>query len=295
MTGPALLLVGHGSRSTAGVAEYLALAERVRTLRPDLTVGTGFIELSPPPITAAVADLVAAGHDHLIVVPLVLFDAGHAKTDVPASVRLARAAHPGVRFTYGRALGVHADLVAVCAERLEAAVAAAHRPGTAVLLVGRGSSDPAANAELHRVARLLWEGREWPLVEPAFVGITGPRIPEGLERLRRLGARRIVVAPYFLFTGVLEERIRSQAAAFAAAHPDTTVTTAGYLGPDDRVACLVLQRYDEALAGPVPRSCDICVHRLPTPGFETKVGAPLVPHHHPDDPHTSLTRHHPSG
>lgn len=283
---PALLLVGHGSRSHAGVSEYLALADRVRARAPHLHVGCGFLELASPPISAAAADLVAAGHDDVVVVPLVLLDAGHAKTDVPASVNAARAAHPGVRFRYGRALGVHPDLLAVCAERLDAAVARDERGDVGVLVVGRGSSDPDANAELHRVARLLWEGRGFGLVEPAFVGITGPRVPEGLDRLARLGATRVVVLPYFLFTGVLEERIREQARAFVQERGGDVVV-ADYLGPDDRVADLVLARYAEARDGTPPRSCDTCAHRVALPGFEDKVGAPLVAHWHPDDPATA--------
>lgn len=280
---PALLLVGHGTRHAAGVEEYLALAERVRRLRPDLEVATGFLELAPPPISAAVADLVAGGATDVVVVPLVLFDAGHAKTDVPASVNLARAAHPGVRFTYGRALGVAPQLLDVVEERLAVMVEPPARQRTGVLLVGRGSSDPDANAELHRVARLLWEGRDYPEVQAAFVGLTGPRVPEGLERLARLGAERIAVVPYFLFTGVLEERIRAQAGAFARDHPHLDVRVTRYLGPDDRVAGLVLERYAEAARGAVARSCDTCVHRIALPGFAEKLGAPLRPHAHPDD------------
>jgi sirohydrochlorin cobaltochelatase len=280
---PALLLVGHGSRSQAGVAEYFALADRVRALAPGLTVGTGFLELSPPPLSTAVGDLVAAGHTDVAVVPLVLLGAGHAKTDVPASVALARQRHPGVRFAYGRQLGIHPDVLAVIDERLDAMVAPAEKAETAVLLVGRGSSDPDANADLHKVARLLWEGRDYPLVESCFVGLTHPRVPEGLERLARLGATRIAVVPYFLFTGVLEERIRSQAEAFARDHADVRVEVTGYLGPDDRVARLVLARYREAVAGDVRMSCDTCVHRVALPGFADRVGSPQTPHFHPHD------------
>ncbi len=289
MTPPALLLVGHGTRSAAGVEEYFALAERVRALAPDVPVATGFIELSSPPISAAAADLVSAGAQRIVVVPLVLFAAGHSKTDVAASVQAARMSHPGVRFDYAAPLGVHPDLLAVVDERLDATVAPELAAETAVLLVGRGSSDPDGNADLHKVARLLWEGRPYPLVEACFVGITAPRVPEGLERCRRLGARRIAVVPYFLFTGVLEQRIRDQAQTFAQAHPDIDVTVTSYLGPDDRVAGLVLDRYHEAVRGSVRMNCDLCVHRVPLRGFEHSVGAPQHPHHHPDD---SLTHRH---
>lgn len=286
---PALLLAGHGSRSPAGVDEHHALARRVAELAPDVAVATGFIELAPPPLSVAVAELAQAGHREVVVVPLVLFGASHAKGDIPASIARARLDFPNVRFSYGRHLGVAPDLLAVVDERLEASVPSHLRAETTVLLVGRGSSDPDANADLHKVARLLWEGRPYPAVESAFVGITDPRVPEGLERCRRLGATRIAVVPYFLFTGVLEERIGAQAAAFAAQHPGVEVEVTRYLGPDDRVARLVLERYDEARRGEVRMSCDLCVHRVALPGFAARVGAPQHEHHHPDDHRT----HHP--
>lgn len=275
---PALLLAGHGTASQAGIAEYFALADRVRALAPEVPVGTGFLELAPPPLEAVIGDLVAQGHRHVVVVPLVLAAAAHAKTDIPAGVIRARRGFPDVRFSYGRHLGVHPDLLAVVDERLAVTVPAVQRPETAVLLVGRGSSDPDANADLHKVARLLWEGRDWPIVEACFVGITGPRVPEGLDRCRRLGAGRIALVPYFLFTGVLERRIHAQAAAFASAHPEIAVRVARYLGPDDRVAGLVLERYREALRGEVRMACDTCVHRVALPGFAHKVGAPFTGH-----------------
>jgi sirohydrochlorin cobaltochelatase len=275
---PALLIAGHGTASQAGVAEYFALADRVRAIAPQVPVGAGFLELAPPPLSVAIGDLVAQGHRHVVVVPLVLTAAGHAKTDIPAGVVAARRDFPDIRFSYARHLGIHPDLLAVVDERLTATVPPPQRTETAVLLVGRGSSDPDANADLHKVARLLWEGRDWPTVEACFVGITGPRVPEGLERCRRLGHRRIAVVPYFLFTGVLERRIHAQAAAFARQHPKVDVQVAHYLGPDDRVAGLVLERYREALRGEARMTCDTCVHRVALPGFAHKVGAPFLEH-----------------
>jgi sirohydrochlorin cobaltochelatase len=280
---PALLVAGHGSQDAAGAVELLALADRVRALDPGLALACGFIELSPPPLSVACADLVARGATEVVVVPVMLLAAGHVKDDVPALLARLRLQYPGVRFRYARELGIHPDLLAVVDERLDAAVPAAERAATAVLLCGRGSSDPDANADLHKVARLLWEGRPWPLVEACYVGITDPRLPAGLERCRRLGARRIVTVPYFLFTGRLVERIRAQCAAFAAGHPELDVRVAGYLGPDERVARRVLARYAEALDGDPRMNCDLCVHRVALPGFEAEVGAPATPHHHPGD------------
>lgn len=292
MTEPALLIAGHGSRHAGAVSEFFALTGRVRKLEPSIEVGCGFIEQSPPAVSVAAADLVASGAEDIVVVPLMLLAAGHTKNDIPALIVRERLTHPGVSFRYARNLGIHPDLLAIVDERLEASVAHEERSETAVLLVGRGSSDPDANSDIYKVGRLLAEGRPYPMVETCFVGITEPRVPEGLERCRRLGATRIVAVPYFLFTGVLTERIAAQCSAFASTHPEVEVRVAGYIGPDERVARLVLDRYREAIDGDARMNCDTCIHRVALPGFEHRVGAPAVPHYHPDEhPHSHV---HPS-
>lgn len=288
-TPPALLLVGHGTRSQAGLDECARLAGRVRAVAGGVTVGMGFIELAPPPISAAVDELVVAGCTSVVAVPLVLLGAGHAKTDVPASLARARRDQQHVTFRYGRHLGIHPELLAVVDDRLDAIVDEADKPETGVLLVGRGSRDPDANADLAKVARLLWEGRPWPLVEPAFVSLAEPSVPAALDRVRALGARRAVVVPWFLFTGVLADRIHAQAHAWGEAHPDVAVRTAAHLGPDVRVADLVLERHDEARAGGAAANCDTCLYRTALPGFEDRVALPQMLHHHPDD---EATHHH---
>lgn len=282
----ALLIVGHGTRDRGGQQESAELLELVRARRPDLRVELGYLELCPPPIGDVVESLVADGVDEVTVVPLVLLGAGHAKGDVPAAIVRERLRHPGVSFRYGRPLGIRPELLETTDERLRTAVPAEQHEDTAVVLVGRGSSDPDANGDLAKVARLLWEGRSWPLVEPAFTSLAEPSVPAALERCHRLGATRIAVVPYYLFTGVLERRIREQTRAWAKAHPDVEVTDAGHLGPDPRVADLLLERADEAEAGEAIANCDTCQYRVALPGFEERVAEPQTLHEHPDDPGT---------
>ncbi|TCJ13633.1 sirohydrochlorin chelatase [Rubrobacter taiwanensis] len=281
---PALLLAGHGSRDPRGAREFHALLELVRARAPDLAVEGGFIELSPPPISEAVNRLADRGAREIAAVPLMLLAAGHAKNDIPATLVREGLRHPGLRFRYGRALGVRPELLALMDERISATVPAEQRDETAVLVVGRGSSDPDANSDLAKIARLFYEGRPYPIVESAYVSLAPPNVPEGLERCRRLGARRVAVFSYFLFTGVLEERIRDQSREFAHTHPEVEVHYAGYLGASGPVADLVLERYREAVEGDIRMNCDVCVHRVALPGFEEKVGAPATPHYHPDEP-----------
>ncbi|CAG6393968.1 sirohydrochlorin chelatase [Streptomyces cocklensis] len=285
MTPPALLLVGHGTRDEAGAAAFRSFVAQLGAAQPGLPVGGGFIELSPPPLADAVAALAGAGVRDFAAVPLVLVSAGHAKGDIPAALAREKERHPGTSFAYGRPLGPHPGLLAVLERRVDQALAGADRADATVLLVGRGSTDPDANAEVFKAARLLWEGRGYAGVETAFVSLAEPSVPAGLDRCRRLGARTVVVLPYFLFSGVLPDRVREQAALWAAGQGgEADVRCADVIGAEPELAELVMERYREAVRGDLRMNCDSCVYRVAMPGFEDRVGLPQQPHHHPDDP-----------
>lgn len=271
-----LLLVGHGSRSDAGRKELLHLGQLVADTVIDTAVEVGFLEMTDPPADVAADRLVAQGARRIGVVPLMLNSAGHSKSDVPAVVLEARARHPEIHFVYGRPLGIDQVLLAVAFDRITAA------EGTSLplLLVARGTSEPEANADAYRVARLLAEWTAPPFVQPAFSGLTWPSVPDGLELCRVLGAERLVAFAWYLSTGRLVERMQAQYAEFTA-RTGVPVLDAGYLGPDPRLVPVIVDRYREAIDGAVALNCDVCSFRAPFPGVEHRVGQPLgVGHSH---------------
>jgi sirohydrochlorin cobaltochelatase len=285
-----LLIVGHGSKDAAGVAAFRQLIGRIREHAGERlpAVDGGFIELSAPSVGDVVPRLIAGRRDaELVAVPLVLTAAGHGKGDIPAALAREQVRHPRLRFRYGRPLGPHPVLQDLLEARIDAVLGGAPRRGTHVVLAGRGSTDPDANAEVAKVARLLWEGRGYDDVGLSFISLAEPSVPAALDRARRLGADRIVVAPYFLFPGVLPDRVAAQAAQFADQHPGLDVRVAGLIGDCAELAELVLERYDEARHGDIRMNCDTCAYRVALPGFAAKVGQPQTPHHHPGD-----ARHH---
>lgn len=271
-----LLLVGHGSRSAAGAGEMLAIASLVGDALPGVAVDAGFLEMTDPPAGPVLDRLAAAGCRRVVVLPLVLLGAGHAKSDVPAVVLEGRARHPGVHVHLGSPLGISRHLVGL----LGGALLAAGGSGLPLLLVARGTSDPDANGDAHKVARLLGEWTGAPFVHTAFTGVTEPRVAAGLEVFARLGYRRMAVAFWFLCTGVLVERARADIGAFAAA-TGVEVVDAGYLGPDPRVVPPIVERYEEAVRGVATVNCDLCTYRAPWPGREGRRGQPIgVGHSH---------------
>ncbi len=276
-----VLLVGHGSRSRLGASQMHRITDLVAAARPGTIIELGFLEMSEPPAARALDDLVARGCRQIVVVPLLLLGAGHAKSDVPAVIIEGRERHPGVAVTYGSPLGVSGELVAIAGANLDAA----RRPAGAgealpLLVVARGTSDPDANAEATRAARLVAEWHGSTLLHVGFTGMTWPSVPDALEQMAVLTPGPFAVFFWFLSHGRLIERARGQIEAFSAAS-GRTVVDAGYLGPDPALVTPVLARIDEALNGVVVTNCDTCRFRMAFPGHENEVGQPVgVGHSH---------------
>lgn len=271
-----VLLVGHGSRSATSGEEMREIAGAVAAALPGVAVDLGFLELTDPPAGRVLDGLVARGCTDVLVLPLMLLGAGHAKSDVPAVVLEARRRHPHATVRLGGPLGVSHGLVAQLGDSVVAAGGDAHP----LLLIARGTSDPDANGDACKIARLVAEWTRAPFVHTAFTGVTGPSVPEGLNVFNRLGHRRIAVAFWFLGHGLLVDRARGDIAAFTAS-TGVEVIDAGYLGPDPRLVSVVLDRYREALDGKAAGNCDLCAYRAAWPGLEARVAQPLgVGHSH---------------
>ena len=165
MTATALLLIGHGTDDAAGLAEYHQLATMVQQ-RLDCFVQPCFLELADPPIGQAIDQCARAGYQRIVALPLLLGAAGHQKNDIPVALRQARLRWPDLTIQYSAPLGVQYPLLKALSDRLAAVEAAAPpfpRAETALAVIGRGSSDPDSNADVARMARLLWEGRGYAL------------------------------------------------------------------------------------------------------------------------------------
>jgi sirohydrochlorin cobaltochelatase len=248
----------------------------------------GFLELADPPAGHVLDELIAQGCRRITVQPLMLLAAGHGKNDVPAVALDARRRHPEVEIVFGSPLGVVPELLAVAGANLTAR-AATDLP---LLVVARGTSDPDANAEASRAARLLAEWSGTRSVEVGFTGVTWPSVPDALDRMARLGHDRIGLFFWFLATGKLIERARDEVAAFEQAS-GVTVVDAGYFGPDPELVPVILQRWQEALVGAPRVNCDTCSYRAPWPGFEDRVGqAQGVGHSLLAEEHRSGHHHH---
>ncbi len=279
----ALLIVGHGSRDAEGVEEFLELGRVLAGRRAARPTGVAFLEFARPTIEERIERLVAAGAERIVCQPGMLFAAGHVKNDVPSEVQAAMRRWPGVEFRMGRALDVHAKLLELCRVRWYATLAA--RPQvpateTMLLVVGRGASDPEANADVAKISRFLWEGYGVGWAAACYSGVTKPLVPDALEVAARSGFRRIVVQPYFIFTGVLVKKIHQWTRECAARHPELEVFATEHLGVHPLLADVFEERAAEAVGGSPNMNCQLCKYRVQIVGHESAVGLPQAGHHH---------------
>ncbi|MCL6636405.1 MAG: sirohydrochlorin chelatase [Alicyclobacillus sp.] len=275
------LLVGHGSRDPEGNAQFLAFAQAVQQAAPTMPVEACFLEWSDPDIPAGIARSVARGARHILVLPVILLAASHVKTEIPALIEQARARYLQVKLSYGRNIGLHPGLRALLLHRFFQAargwddtprqdwpgVSAAEctspqafdqapdwmepaevRQGTGLVLMGRGSSDPEANSDLYKIGRWLWEYTGVHTVETCFSGITFPRLPQGVERAIALGAQRVLVLPYYIFTGVLMKRMQSTLEELQQRYPHVPMRMAEPFGVNDLLVRVVLDEISQVLA-----------------------------------------------
>ncbi len=279
-----VMVCGHGSRDTEAVSEFEAIANGLKERLPQYDVDSGFLEFARPIIRDGLDALRGRGVRRILAVPGMLFAAGHAKNDIPSVLNTYAAQHDDVEINYGRELGIDLKLIRAAGDRIEAALAAAGgdvaRHDTCLVVVGRGASDPDANSNVAKVSRMLWEGMGFGWAETCYSGVTFPLVEPGLEHAARLGYRRIVVFPYFLFTGVLVKRIYSYTDKVAARHPEIEFIKAGYLNDHPLVLDTFADRVAEILDGTNVMNCQLCKYREQVLGFETEVGLAQESHHH---------------
>jgi sirohydrochlorin cobaltochelatase len=279
-----VMLCGHGSRDLGAVQEFAVVAGQLRAKLPYDAVEYGYLEFAKPIIREGLDKLRAKGVTKVLAIPGMLFAAGHAKNDIPSVLNTYQAQNEGMTIHYGRELGIDVKMLRAAGDRVAEALAAAKtevpRHETLLVVVGRGASDPDANSNVAKVTRMLWEGMGFGWAETAYSGVTFPLVAPALEHAAKLGYRRIVVFPYFLFTGILVQRIYDYTDEVAAKFPDIEFIKAGYLNDHPLVLQTFADRVTEILEGTGNMNCQMCKYREQVLGFEAEVGLQQESHHH---------------
>ena len=263
-----VMICGHGSRSQSAVDEFATLAEKLPAYLPaDWMTDYGYLEFANPVIRDGLDRLRDAGCDRIFAVPGMLFAAMHAKNDIPTVLNTYAARH-GISVNYGRELGVDPKMIAAAAGRVQEAVDKAnadlgHLPltETCLVVIGRGASDPDANGNVSKVARMVQEGMGFGWCEVGYSGVTFPLVEPCLQHVALLPYKRVIVFPYFLFSGILIDRIYGFTDQVAAQHPSIQFVKAGYLGDHPKVLETFAERIMEQDSATPPPNCGVCGYR----------------------------------
>ena len=279
-----VMVCGHGSRDEDAVSEFLNFAKKLKNQLLQYELDWGFLEFANPVIKSGLDSLREKGIREIMSVPVMLFAAGHAKNDIPSVLNAYQAQYPELSISYGRELGIDLKLIRAAGERVKDAIEQADGDispeETLLMVVGRGASDPDANSNVSKVTRMLWEGLGLGWAETAYSGVTFPLIKPGLQHASKLGYKRIVVFPYFLFTGILVKRIYQYTDMVAAEHPEIQFVKASYLNDHPLVLDTFSERVEEIRNGVNNMNCKLCKYREQFLGFENEVGLRQESHHH---------------
>ena len=281
-----VMICGHGSRDVRAVEEFASLQSSLAARLPEYTVEYGFLEFAKPIIRDGLDKLRDQGINHVLAVPGMLFSAGHVKNDIASVLNEYQRSQndPLFKIEYGRPLDIDTRMLYAAEARVLEAMAAAPNnvpiEKTLLMVVGRGTSDPDANGNINKICRFLWEGMGFGWGEVCYSGVTFPLIAPGLEHAAKLGYSRIVVFPYFLFTGVLVRRTYDITDQIAEKFPDIEFLKAGYLNDHPQVIRTFEDRVRGILVGDNNMNCQLCKYREQVLGFETHQGLPQMSHHH---------------
>ncbi len=286
-----LLLIGHGTKDQDGRQSLLDFAAAYQALDTSRPVLPCFLELTGPTIQEGVDRCIEQGYTELSVLPILLFAARHNKFDITNELDRARARHPQLKFHYGRHFGITPAIIDLWRSRMSQIDDPNYnRSDTVLLFVGRGSSDPDANGDVYKLARIVWEGSGYQTVETCFIGITHPRLEEGFRRARLYQPKRIIVLPYFLFTGLLVKKIFDTTSQQQEQYPDISLTCLPEMGLHPLLLSVLREREIETQLGQVQMNCEMCKFRLAAAGNSNNNH-----HSHDHTPHHSHSHDHSHG
>lgn len=276
-----ILICGHGSRDKEGTDGFKEMVAKLQVRYPNRVVDYGFLEFAHPVYAAAVERMYQQGVREITALPAILFAGGHAKNDIPYEMNTLQSQYPDLKIKLGRHLGISAALLQLSQQRIlqaEAAHPSIAREECCLLVVGRGTNDPDANADVAKLTRMLWEGMGFGFATTAYIGVTKPLLKDTLPLLEQLPFKRVVVLPVFLFTGILLKRIYEQVQAQQAVSAKEYISTGPY-GHDELLLQAMDERLKEAEQGNADMNCQLCKYRTQIVGFETEVGAVQQGHH----------------
>ncbi|WP_046180250.1 sirohydrochlorin chelatase [Domibacillus tundrae] len=237
----AVLYICHGTRVKEGAKQAADFIKETMPLVDAPIQEICYLELSEPSIEEGLRACIERGATDIIAIPFLLLTAGHAKEDIPGELANAAKHFPQAVIRYGHPLGVHEQIIDVLIDRMKEA--ASIQPDASVLLVGRGSSDPATKEDFSRILHLFKNKTKLTDVHIGYMAACEPAFEEALGQAAAANPKQLFIVPYLLFTGVLTKTMDR---AVKKLKLDGDVYLCRHLGYTPVIANILAERVEEA-------------------------------------------------
>ena len=155
-----IMICGHGSRDKDAEKEFGLIAKNLKQRYVGVPVEYGFLEYSAPNIHMGLDSLVSQGVTEIFAVPGMLLAATHAKNDIPSVLTTYEEKHAELKIHYGEELGIDTRMLTAFKSRIEESLNVKQGDDltdTMLVVVGRGTSDAYANADVAKITRIVCE------------------------------------------------------------------------------------------------------------------------------------------
>ncbi|WP_109831189.1 sirohydrochlorin chelatase [Reichenbachiella versicolor] len=281
MTKKGILLCGHGSRTQSGTDAFKGLVALLKERYTDYEVDYGFLEFNHPVYEAAVERMYERGIREIYALPVILFAGSHAKNDIPYEMNTIQGYYEDLTIKMGKHLGVNTFLVDLAKKRIlerEKELPEIDRKDTCLVVIGRGTTDPDANSDVHKLACMLGEGLGFGFTTVAYSGTAYPTVSESLNLIGKMEFKRTIAVPFFFFTGILLQRVFKQIDEYNEQSENEYVYTDSF-GTDELILKAFDERLDEVINGTANMNCQLCKYRKQIVGFEEEQGKEQIGHH----------------
>jgi len=249
-----ILFMGHGSRDAQAVDECMSMVSDLeRRLGQSFT--PGFLELSEPLLFPEIVRQIDRGVRRFLCFPNMLLPGRHTMEHLPGVIGWAQRHFPEVEFYYGNFIGNHPLIHDILRRNHRRALRRSSTPGgserTITVIVGRGSRSRRSNRTFEKIVRRFGRREGLEDLRYGYVSLAEPGLRRVLRGLmREVGVGRVVLLPYFLFTGVLMKRIEALRSRFARRHPDVEFVLGEYFGRDERLRDILRGRIRDLIERP---------------------------------------------
>ncbi|MCP3739585.1 sirohydrochlorin chelatase [Rossellomorea sp. BNER] len=239
----AVLYVCHGSRVMEGCKQAIEFVQKIQKRVSVPIQEISFLELAMPTIEEGFAQCIKKGATEIVVIPVFLLAASHVKNDIPKKLKLMKTCYPNVQISFGNPFGVHERMIDILLDRIE-------EKGTnveakiAILLVGRGSTDPDTIDNFEEIINLFHSKTNYSYVKKCFLAAADPLFEEILEDTLSRNVDFIIVIPYLLFTGRLVKGMKKTILSMSA---DKEIILCDYLGFHPYLEEILVERVNETV------------------------------------------------